>query len=388
MSIDDESIGAQLQAARKALGLTQSDVGEQMGMVTSTISAIEAGKRAVTGAELYNFSQIYGRPVSFFLSTGALQDSGGFRYLFRAVADKLYERTPLVELERLADDYDLLEDLVGVPPLPLPPDYAGFGFQTEHDAETLAEMERARLGLGDAPVTELMDLLDATVGIRTFLVPVNQNNWSSVSVQDRNGRPCIAVNSKDEVYRRQFDLAHEYGHVLVHLFRKDGPPARIEGSTPVGRVSAEERFANAFASAFLMPRRAVLQQLELVLKTNAGQFTDFDMVHLAMQFGVSGQAMTNRLVTLRKLPRDVADAYWKQGGRRFNALAEMLGYDVQDPEGFHKKPAILPTRYRYLAMKAYEDDEISLAKLAELLREPYHDLRSTMERAVGSLHEV
>jgi Zn-dependent peptidase ImmA (M78 family) len=387
VSISDEVIGVRLQAARRSLGLTQTQVGEQMGMVTSTVSAVEAGKRAVTGAELYSFSQLYGRPVSYFLSSEAPQESGGFRYLFRAVADKLYERTPLVELEQLAEDYELLEELVGVPPLPLPPDYSGFGFQTEHDAETLAEMERARLGLGDAPVTDLMDLLDAMVGIRTFLVPVKQDNWSSVSVQGRNGRPCIAVSSKDEVYRRQFDLAHEYGHVLVHLFRKDGPPAHIEGGTLVGRVSAEERFANAFASAFLMPRRTVLQQLELVLQANAGQITDFDMVHLAMQFGVSGQAMTNRLVTLRKMARDVSDAYWKRGGRKFNALAEMLGHDVQDPPGFWEKSAILPTRYRYLAMKAYEDDEISLAKLAELLREPYHELRSQVEEAVGILND-
>ena len=66
-------------------------------------------------------------------------------------------------------------------------------------------MERARLGLGDSPITELIDLLDGTAGIRTFLVPVAQDNWSSVSVQGMNRRPCIAVNSKEEVYRRQYD---------------------------------------------------------------------------------------------------------------------------------------------------------------------------------------
>jgi Zn-dependent peptidase ImmA (M78 family) len=387
MRIDDKTIGERLQAARRALGLTQTDVGETMGMVTSTVSAVEAGKRAVTGAELYHFAQLLDRPVAYFLGGEAPPDAGGFRYLFQA-AEKLFERGPLVDLEQLVDDYDLLEDLVDAPPLPLPPDYSDFGFQADQDAETLAEMERARLGLGDAPVTDLMDLLDGKVGIRTFLVPVDQNNWSSVSVQGRDGRPCIAVNSKDYVYRRHYDLAHEYGHVLVHLFRKDGPPAHIELGTPVGRVSAEERFANAFASAFLMPRRAVLGQLDLVLKANAGRFTDFDMVHLAMHFGVSGQAMTKRLVTLRKLSRDVSDAYWKQGGHRFNALAAMLGYNVEDPDGFWERPAILPTRYRYLAMKAYEDDEISLAKLAELLREPYHELRSKVDEAVGSHHEA
>jgi Zn-dependent peptidase ImmA (M78 family)/DNA-binding XRE family transcriptional regulator len=385
MSVDNETIGARLQAARRALGLTQTDVATQMDMVTSTVSAIESGKRAVTGSELYTFAQLLGRPVAYFLDADTTERTDGFQYLFRAVAEKLIERGPLVELEQLAEDYDLLEEIVGAPLLPMPIDYSGFGFKSDQDAETLADMERARLGLGDAPITDLMDLLDSTVGIRTFLIPVPQDNWSSVSVQSRSGRPCIAINSKEPVYRRHYDLAHEYGHVLVHLFRKDGPPAHIELGVAVGRTPADERFANAFASAFLMPRRVVLRELELVLRANAGRFTDFDLVHLAMTFGVSGQAMTNRLADLRKLSRAVYREYWIKGGQKFNALAEMLGYEVEDAPGFWDRPVILPTRFRYLAMKAYEDGEISLAKLAELLREPYHELRSKVQEAVGAV---
>jgi hypothetical protein len=132
-----------------------------------------------------------------------------------------------------------------------------------------------------------------------------------------------------------------------------------------------------------MPRRAVLRQLELVLKANAGQFTDFDLVHLAMHFGVAGQAMMLRLIALRKMSRDLYREYWQ--GRTFEAMADVLGYDVDDD--VWKLPAVLPTRYRYLAMKAYEEDEISLAKLAELLREPYHELRSKLQQAVGAVRE-
>lgn len=383
-SIDNETIGARLQAARRALGLTQTDVAENMDMVTSTVSAIEAGKRAVSGTELYGFAQLYGRPVAHFLGEDTAQEpASGFQYLFRAVAERQFERRPLVELEQLASDYDLLEEIVGATPLPLPVDYSGFGFRTDQDAETLADMERARLGLGDAPIGDLVDLLDGTVGIRTFLVPVAQDTWSSVSVQGSGRRPCIAVSSKETVYRRRYDLAHEYGHVLVHLFRKDGPPAHIDMGTPVGRIPTDERFADAFASAFLMPRRAVLAQLDLVLRANAGRFTDFDLVHLALRFGVSGQAMTNRLVTLRKVSRDLYHEYWVKGGQKFNRLARMLGYDVNDPDDFHEREVILPTRYRYLAMRAYEDDLISLAKLAELLREDYYELREQLESATA-----
>lgn len=374
MMVDDAVIGSRLQAARRALGLTQGDVGRQMDMAISTISAIEAGKRSVSGPELHAFARIYHRPIAY-LFEEEHQESPAFQYLFRAAEHDVLDRVSIVEFEKLTRDYALLEELVGASPLPIPPDYSQFGFRTESDAEVLADMERSRLGLGDASIKEirdLMDLLDSTVGVRTFLVPVQSSTWSGLVVRDPGGRPCIAVNAKDESYRRNFTLAHEYGHALVHMGGPDTLVARIDREAESERLSADERFANAFASAFLMPRRAVLAQLERVLGAGNGQFTDFDLVHLAMQFGVSGQAMSSRLVSLRKMPRHVHEEYWKGGS--FKSLAQALGYNVED-WGLN---VVLPTRYRYLALKAYDEGRVSLAKLAELLRENYYELRERL----------
>lgn len=374
MIVDDVVIGSRLQTARRALGLTQGDVGKQMDMAISTISTIEAGKRSVSGPELHAFARIYHRPVAFFFEEER-QESPAFQYLFRAAEHDILDRVSIVEFEKLTRDYALIEELVGASPLPLPPDYSQFGFRTESDAQVLADMERSRLGLGDVPVkeiTDLMDFLDSTVGIRTFLVPVQSSTWSGLVVRDPGGRPCIAVNAKDESYRRNFSLAHEYGHALVHMGGPDTLVARIDQEAEPERISADERFANAFASAFLMPRRAVLAQVERMLGASNGQFTDFDLVHLAMRFGVSGQAMSSRLVSLRKMPRHVHVDYWKS--RSFKSLAQALGYDVEDwgPD------VVLPPRYRYLALKAYDEGLISLAKLAELLRENYYELRERL----------
>lgn len=384
MTLDDVTIGARLQMARKALGLTQRELGEHMRMATSTISEIEAGKRSVSGHELYKFARLYHRPFSYFLGEET-DESVGFAYLFREADPSILDRTSIVQFHEFVRDYALIEELVEAAPLPLPPDYSQFGFRTEQDAETLAEMERGRLGLGDAPLKDLkdlMDLLDSTVGIRTFAIPVEQQSWSGLVVRDADGRPCIAVNAKEESYRRNFTLAHEYGHVLVHLAKEGMRAARIDRTIEAVQRSADEHFANAFASAFLMPRRAVLAQLECVLGANSGQFTDFDLVHLAMQFGVSGQALSARLVTLRKLPRQVHQGYWQ--GRSFKGLAQALGYKVED---WSSKP-ILPARFRYLAFKAFEESRISLAKLAELLRVNSYELRERLRSAGGSWAET
>ena len=374
MSLDNATIGSRLRTARRTLGLTQTDAGGRMGMVTSTVSAIEAGKRSVTGSELYEFSRLYQRPVAYFLQTEDLSMSPGFQYLFRRVEDTVLDRSPIVELENLASDYDLLEELVGLSPPPLPPDYSSFEFSGEKDAEALAEMERVRLGLGDAPVKDLVDLLDGTAGVRVFMFPVSQQSWSGLVVQDRGGRPCVAVNSKEPFYRRNFTLAHEYGHALVDLSDASTPQAWIDFASEGHRRNRSERFADAFAAAFLMPRRAVLAQLDRIMRTNAGQFTDYDLVHLAMHFGVSGQAMSLRLVTLRRMPRHVHHDYWDQTS--FKSIANDLGFRVEDDSW--RAPAVLPPRYRYLAMKAYEQGTVSLAKLSELLREDLYELRDRL----------
>ncbi len=375
MSLDNATIGSHLRAARRTLGLTQTDAGRHMGMVTSTVSAIEAGKRSVTGSELYEFSRLYQRPVAYFLQTEDLSTSPGFQYLFRRVEDTVLDRSPIVELENLASDYDLLEELVGLSPPPLPPDYSSFEFSGERDAEALAEMERVRLGLGDAPVKDLVDVLDGTAGVRVFMFPVSQQSWSGLVVQDRGGRPCVAVNSKEPFYRRNFTLAHEYGHALVDLSDASTPQAWIDFASEGHRRNHSERFADAFAAAFLMPRRAVLAQLDRIMRTNAGQFTDYDLVHLAMHFGVSGQAMSLRLVTLRRMPRHVHHDYWDQTS--FKSIANDLGFRVEDDSW--RAPAVLPPRYRYLAMKAYEQGTVSLAKLSELLRANFYELRDRLQ---------
>lgn len=379
MPVNDASIGARLQTARRALGLTQTEVGKQLGMVTSTISTIEAGKRSVSGAELYRFAQLYRRPLAYFLGEPA-RESAGFRFLFREADAQNLDRASIVQLEQLVADYQLLEELVGATPLPPPPDYSAFGFRTAAEAEKLAEMERSRLGLGDAPVGDLFNLLDEQVGIRTFMLPVSAPSWSGVVVWDQDERPCIAVNSREIFYRRHHNLAHEYAHVLVHFGRDDRPRGRIDVRSRPGRQRSEEHFADAFADAFLMPRRAVLDQLERTLHASSGRVTEEDLVHLAWYFGVSGQAMAERLVSLGNLSRTTRDTLWKTF--QFDALARLLDYQVDDPPAFADAPAILPVRFRYLAFKAYRREIISLSKLAELLRENVFELRQKVEASL------
>lgn len=394
--IDDGLIGDRIRTARKLVGYNQSDVADQLGMSTSTVSDIERGQRAVTGPELYALAELLSQPLDFFVVSPETA-SPSFRYLFREASEQGLGGRGLEQFEKLCYDYSLLEEITGTPPPPRPPDYSRFGLVSIRDAERLAEMERGRLGLADGPILDMTQLLDGQGGARVFHLPLGDNSLSGAAARDPHGWGCILVNAAEPTYRRTFTIAHEYAHCLVHLGASDGkgtgPPAHIDRGNPeqdFSPRSQSERFCNAFAASFLMPAPRVIDFYERLLG-ESGSFRD-DMLYLvAKYFGVSHIAMGWRLVALRRISREAWRRYLETGPT-WSFLARR--FDMEQPR--HEEPKLrLPPRYVYLAWKAYEDAEISLSRLAELLQESVFELREqlqehrhTGEDAPGSEHDT
>jgi transcriptional regulator with XRE-family HTH domain len=68
MSTIKQQLARRLRNTRERLGLTQAVVAEALRLHRPTISEIEAGRRSVGSEELYQFSRLYGVPVSELLS--------------------------------------------------------------------------------------------------------------------------------------------------------------------------------------------------------------------------------------------------------------------------------------------------------------------------------
>lgn len=108
------------------------------------------------------------------------------------------------------------------------------------------------------------------------------------------GRYVLRVNSRNESRRRQrFTLAHELGHVILgHVTPKKPVYREPPSNEPPRSASRQERDANLFAAATLMPSDAVLTAIHEGLHLN--ELTDL--------FDVSKKAMLVRLVRLGILP--------------------------------------------------------------------------------------
>src|SRR5262249_21446174 len=158
-NIDPKVLGSRLYNARKASGLTQQAVADQIGIARTTLVAIEKGDRRLSAHELIALAHLYGRPVSEFVSRSIIAD--GFVPQFRhGWGKELVEDSDLeniaAELQQRAEDYVQLEQLCGISTnKSFPPRYNYTGLPAEQVAEEIATAERNRLGIGDGPISNL-----------------------------------------------------------------------------------------------------------------------------------------------------------------------------------------------------------------------------------------
>ena len=63
--LEEHAIAARLREAREYVGLRQEQVAEALSIPRASVSAMESGKRRVTGLELRRLARLYRRSVSW-----------------------------------------------------------------------------------------------------------------------------------------------------------------------------------------------------------------------------------------------------------------------------------------------------------------------------------
>ena len=108
------------------------------------------------------------------------------------------------------------------------------------------------------------------------------------AIEKRDGQPAaIYLSADDHPNRKRFTCAHEIGHFVRHGEEDFEYVDYRDGTASMG-IDEEERFANAFAAALLMPEKEVR-------RLHGMGMHERDM---AGAFGVSEAAMVNRLKNL------------------------------------------------------------------------------------------
>ena len=226
-----------LTLARKRRGLTLVQLSEMVGVTAQSLSNYENERQEPLPQVVEKIADTLGFPVAFFSEhdIDALpSDSVSFRARTKLAARK---RDMALSVGRLAIEFhDWISERFILPDPDLPS-------LNKPDPETAAEMVRARWGLGLAPISNTVHLLEAH-GVRVFSLAPEYSDVDAFSFF-HEGVPFVFLNVMKTAERGRFDATHELGHLVLH------------GQGCDLTKSQAEQEANEFASAFLMPRESV-----------------------------------------------------------------------------------------------------------------------------------
>ena len=369
--LSQHEVGERLRIAREAAKITQAAAAAALEVARTTIVAIEQGQRRAKLGELQRLASLYGVSLNALLRREAVHVDLKPRFRRMGEQDDCVEGAVAL-LTTLVQAELELEDLLGVqrsrndpPERPLMP--GDVVLQAEHDAAEL----RQWLGIGQAPIHDIVSLLELQLGVRVFVRRLSAK-VSGLYAYDEAAGPCILLNAAHPRVRRAQTGAHELGHLIS---TRRAPDVLYDGSPEASR---EERYANAFARAFLTPARAVMAMFRDVT-AGSSQLTRRHVIVLAHAFGVAREAMVRRLEELGLTKVGTWDWFAHNGGITNDQARQVLGdaWGVDARKADAARPVSL--RLGLLALEAWKNNLLSEGQLAGLLQLDRVEIRELID---------
>ena len=296
-----------LTVARKRHGLTLTQLAELTGLSTRSLSLYENGHQAPAPDTLTLLAGTLAITEHFL--TGPDIDeipeaAVSFRALSKMTARQLDQALADGRVALLISDWIQARFRLPDPDIPT---------LTGHDPESAAEVVRARWGLGERPIGNVLHVLEAH-GARIYSLTAANDDLDACSLY-WDGKPVIFLSTGKSGERGRFDAAHELGHLVLHgehLLTSERPTAEAE--------------ANRFAAAFLMPRASVLA-------AGLGNATPDRILRAKQNWNVAAMALTHRLHEL--------DLLTDWGYRNACVQLARLGYRTAEPHGIQRESSQL-----------------------------------------------
>jgi Zn-dependent peptidase ImmA (M78 family) len=137
---------------------------------------------------------------------------------------------------------------------------------------------------------------------RLIRYPLGQNKLLGLA-GNYQGEFVIVTNSSEILSREIFTLAHEIGHMQLHL---NGQNSLVLDKT-ISEDQENETEANYFAACFLMPKDAIEKYIENILPSIPSEFSGLDIARLQIEFNVSYEALITRLTALNIIDSKKSD---------------------------------------------------------------------------------
>lgn len=345
-------IADRVKLARRKAGLSLRELATAMEnkVTAQAIGKYERGQNIPSSGVLIALSKALKVSLSYLLDTQEIELTG---VEFRTKASTSAQDCAEVETEVLEwiERYLQIETILDLDsaewqcPVAKP-----WKLREVGEAEKLAAEVREKWNLGIDPIPNMTELLEEKgLKVLTVSLPDRVSGFTCL-VRRRSGKPdlpVIVVNNHFTLERRRLTLGHELAHRLIDtnsLSDKD-----------------EEKAANVFSGAFLMPQEHLLR--EVGKHRNALGYKE--LIDLKCLYRVSGAALLMRLRQLEVISESILIYAFQTVAR---------GWRTQEPnelepqiERGQRERAL---RFERLCYRALAEELISLTKAAELLRLP------------------
>ncbi len=358
--------------ARKAAGFSLADAARLLEFNNyQTLSAIEKGKRNISAHELIAMARLYGRNLDYFYDFDVPPDP---QPLWRKSSDGQVKSIQRIFL-RFLENYSSLEHLLGLKNRwrDIRKNYTRADFRERGYklVAKLGEEVRSWLNLGSRPATTLATVLENDLRFKVLHLPLDSGVSGACIVDDALG-VGVLINANDAPWRKNFDLAHELFHAItwgVWSFNEIGRGA--EKNQP-------DKFADAFASELLMSRNQLLATLDETASEQ--QIRIIDVIELAIDFGVSTEAVIWRLLNLNVLKRGSVHSLLREP--RLSEKDRLKRRFLKEK----KTPPKFPERYISLCCRCLMEGKISRGLFSEFLELDRMDIDRFL-KAHGHLEE-
>lgn len=327
-----------LELARHLRQYTQKEAAELLGVSQGKLSKAEKGLQPLPSEIVHSLQRVFNLPLSFFFqSTDSSQV--GHMYYRRQVsisAKTMDAMEAQVRVQKLA--IDQLFEAVELPE---------FEWQFEQPSDNLTPADIARrvrysLGLHRGAIGNLTVLLEDHGIIIQKMDFGTEKMDGLTSITDR-GHWVIFLNTRMSNDRIRFSLAHELGHLIMHLNFVPKHPERVEDE------------ANEFASEFLMPEAEIKSSLKRITLPLLG--------NLKQQWGVSMRALIRRARDLQMIDDKIY--------RNYQIVFSKKGYNKREPINlpYERSNMVHDVVELYKTELGYSDEDLS--SISHLLPEDF-----------------
>lgn len=311
--------GARLTLARQLAGLKKVQLAKLIDMTPASVSAWENAAKSPNASAIARLSFALGVEPQFFAAGGfgtpapAQPHFRSLRSTTQTAQDQAFAYGRLT-----ADVAAVIEKSVEFPTRNLPSYPLSATEPSTSGPEEAARLAREHFGLPVGPVQHLVRLAERAGVLVVFSAP--QTASIDAYSLEVGGRPIIILNpEKDDYYRERFDVAHELGHLIMHV-----------DAEPGGRIAEEQ--AQRFAAEFLMPAQQIRPYLPSTTTGRGWQL----LRHLKEHWGVSLQAILYRSRSLGVM----SDVTYRNAMMRISSL----GWRRAEPGNVNvlEMPSLLP----------------------------------------------